>query len=79
MLQIDHTIGNQLLTCVKNRSISGGFGTVAGSVIAALIIGLINSLVFFAGTPSHWQNLVQGLAILAALMVGVLVSRRGRA
>ncbi len=60
-------------------ALSGGFGTVAGSVIAALIIGLINSLVFFAGTPSHWQNFVQGLAILAALMVGVLVSRRGRA
>ncbi|MCR4267150.1 ABC transporter permease [Nitratireductor sp. ZSWI3] len=59
-------------------ALSGGFGTVAGSVIAALIIGLINSLVFFAGTPSHWQNFVQGLAILAALMVGILVSRRGR-
>ena len=59
-------------------ALSGGFGTVAGSVIAALIIGLINALVFFAGTPSHWQNFVQGLAILAALMIGILVSRRGR-
>ncbi|WP_378945891.1 ABC transporter permease [Mesorhizobium sp. ANAO-SY3R2] len=60
-------------------ALSGGFGTVVGSVIGALIIGLINSLVFFVGTPSEWQNLVQGLAILVALMAGVLVGRRARA
>jgi len=57
-------------------ALSGGFGTVVGSVFGALIIGLINSLVYFVGTPSEWQNLVQGLAILVALMVGVLVGRR---
>jgi ribose transport system permease protein len=57
-------------------ALSGGFGTVLGSVFGALIIGLINSLVYFVGTPSEWQNLVQGLAILVALMVGVLVGRR---
>lgn len=60
-------------------ALSGGFGTVLGSIVGALIIGLINSLVFFVGTPSEWQNLVQGLAILIALMVGILVSRSARA
>ena len=56
-------------------ALSGGFGTVVGSVFGALIIGLINSLVYFVGTPSEWQNLVQGLAILIALMAGILVGR----
>jgi ribose transport system permease protein len=60
-------------------ALSGGYGTVVGSVIGALIIGFINSLVFFVGTPSEWQNLVQGVAILLALMAGVLVGRRARA
>lgn len=60
-------------------ALSGGYGTVVGSVLGALIIGLINSLVFFVGTPSEWQNLVQGLAILIALMAGILVGRRARA
>ncbi|MBW3097553.1 ABC transporter permease [Pseudohoeflea coraliihabitans] len=59
-------------------ALSGGFGSVVGSVIGALIIGLISSLVFFVGTPSEWQNLVQGLAILIALMVGVLVGRKDK-
>lgn len=60
-------------------ALAGGYGTVVGSVFGALIIGLINSLVYFVGTPSEWQNLVQGLAILIALMAGVLVGRRARA
>lgn len=60
-------------------ALSGGYGTVVGSVIGALIIGFINSLVFFVGTPSEWQNLVQGLAILLALMAGIIVGRRARA
>lgn len=57
-------------------ALSGGSGSVAGSIVGAFIIGLINSLVFFVGTPSEWQNLVQGFAILVALMVGILISRR---
>lgn len=60
-------------------ALSGGYGTMVGSVIGALIIGLINSLVFFVGTPSEWQNLVQGLAILVALMAGIVVGRKARA
>jgi ribose transport system permease protein len=59
-------------------ALSGGYGTVVGSVFGALIIGLINSLVYFVGTPSEWQNLVQGLAILIALMAGIVVGRRAR-
>ena len=57
-------------------ALAGGSATVVGSLVGAFIIGLINSLVFFVGTPSEWQNLVQGLAILVALMGGVLVGRR---
>ncbi len=60
-------------------ALSGGFGTVVGSALGAFIIGLINALVYFVGTPSQWQNLVQGLVILIALMFGIFVSRRARA
>lgn len=60
-------------------ALAGGVGSVVGSLIGAFIIGLISSLVFFVGTPSEWQNLVQGLAILVALMVGIIVSRKANA
>ncbi|MCA1404457.1 ABC transporter permease [Ensifer sp. IC3342] len=60
-------------------ALSGGWGTVVGSLLGALTIGLINSVVFFMGTPSEWQNFVQGFAILVVLMAGVLAGRRARA
>ncbi|WP_331376447.1 ABC transporter permease [Sinorhizobium chiapasense] len=60
-------------------ALSGGWGTVVGSALGALTIGLINSVVFFMGTPSEWQNFVQGFAILVVLMAGVLAGRRARA
>ncbi|QFI68861.1 ABC transporter permease [Sinorhizobium alkalisoli] len=59
-------------------ALAGGWGTVVGSLLGALTIGLINSLVFFMGTPSEWQNFMQGLAILLVLMAGVLAGRRAR-
>ena len=59
-------------------ALAGGWGTVVGSLLGALTIGLINSLVFFIGTPSEWQNFVQGLAILVVLMAGVLAGRSAR-
>ncbi|AUX79238.1 MULTISPECIES: ABC transporter permease [Sinorhizobium] len=59
-------------------ALSGGWGTVVGSLLGALTIGLISSVVFFMGTPSEWQNFVQGLAILIVLMAGVLAGRRSR-
>lgn len=59
-------------------ALAGGIGTVAGSLLGALAIGVINAVVYFAGTPSAWQNLVQGLAILVALAFGTLVGRWAR-
>lgn len=59
-------------------ALAGGYGTVVGSVFGALIIGLINSLVYFVGTPSEWQNLVQGVTILIALVAGLVIGRRAR-
>lgn len=70
------TLNSVAAVVLGGSALSGGKGTVVGSLIGALIIGLISSLVFYVGTPSQWQNLVQGLAILLALMAGVLVSRR---
>lgn len=72
------TLNSVAAVVLGGTALAGGFGTVTGSVIGALIIGLIGSLVFFVGTPSEWQNLVQGIAILVALMAGILVGRRAR-
>lgn len=57
-------------------ALSGGHGGAAGSVLGALVLGLIGNVIFFAGLPFEYQTLVQGLIVLLALAGGVLVTRR---
>jgi ribose transport system permease protein len=73
------TLNSVAAVVLGGTALSGGAGTVVGSVFGALIIALIESLVFFVGIPSQWQNLSKGAAILLALMIGILVSRKAKA
>jgi ribose transport system permease protein len=57
-------------------SLAGCVGSVAGSVLGAFILGLINSVIFFARFPFAWQGLIQGAIILAALSGGVVMAWR---
>lgn len=57
-------------------ALAGGFGNSTGSIIGALVIGMIGNVIFFAGLPFEYQTLVQGLIVLAALAGGVFVTRR---
>lgn len=57
-------------------SLAGGQGGAFGSVLGALLLGLVGNVIFFAGLPFAWQTLAQGLVILLALLGGVILSRR---
>ena len=50
--------------------LSGGVGTVSGTVLAALIIGYINSLLNQAGVSFYLQQVVTGLVMLAVVAPG---------
>jgi len=70
------TLGSVAAVVLGGTALSGGRGNPLGSVFGAVILGLIGSVVFFAGVPFEYQNLVQGLIVLAALAGGVTVARR---
>lgn len=57
-------------------ALSGGFGSSTGSIVGALVLGMIGNVIFFAGLPFEYQTLVQGLIVLTALAGGVFVTRR---
>ncbi len=57
-------------------ALAGGSGGALGSVLGALVVGMIGNVIFFARLPFEYQTLVQGLIGLAALAGGVFLARR---
>ncbi len=57
-------------------SMAGGRGSVIGTVIGALIIGVINNGLNLMGIHSFWQMVVKGLIILAAVTVDYVRSKK---
>lgn len=52
-------------------SLNGGYGTVIGTLIGALIIGVINNGMNLMNVPYFYQMVVKGLVILIAVYVDV--------
>ena len=46
--------------------ITGGTGTVAGTVLGVILVTLINNVLILAGVPSTWQKLIVGGFIVLA-------------
>lgn len=75
------TIGaNDLLSVIAaaiigGASLEGGKGTVLGAVVASLLVGTLNNALVLVGFGAPQQVMVQGVIIVAA----VLVSSRGGA
>ena len=70
------TLSSVSAVVLGGTALSGGVGSAVGSILGALILGLISNVIFFAGLPYEFQDLVKGLIVLAALAGGVLVARR---
>jgi len=52
-------------------SLSGGYGTVTGTLVGALIIGVINNGMNLLSVPYFYQLIVKGIVILAAVCLDV--------
>lgn len=50
-------------------SMSGGTGKISGTVIGAMVIGVISNGLNLVGVSSFWQNVVKGMIILAAVII----------
>lgn len=57
---------------VGGTSLSGGLGTIKGTVVGALIVGIINNIQTLLGVHTYWQQIVQGIIILLAVIVDIV-------
>ena len=56
-------------------SMSGGMGRISGTIIGAVIIGLINNGLNLMGVDSNWQLVAKGVIILLAIAIDAVKNR----
>lgn len=61
-------------TVIGGASLSGGKGTIEGTLIGALIIGVLNNGLVLTGVSPFWQQVAKGFIIIAA----VIAERMGK-
>ncbi len=54
---------------IGGTSLSGGIGSVTGTVIGATIIGVLNNGLVLLNVSPFWQQVVKGLVILLAVII----------
>lgn len=65
-------------SCVLGgTSLSGGRGSVLGTILGVFTVALINNGMNFIGVSAYWQNVVFGVFVLAAIALSVDRSTRG--
>jgi len=56
-------------------SFSGGSGTIAGTAIGVLFLGVVANGITLAGVPSYWQGIATGIVLVAAIALDRLRNR----
>src|SRR5579864_277436 len=60
---------------VGGAAITGGRGTIAGTVLGVILLGAIGPALTFLGISAYWERAVQGGIILAAIVIDAVGAR----
>ncbi|BBC36726.1 Sugar ABC transporter permease [Streptomyces graminofaciens] len=61
---------------IGGASMSGGVGTVLGAIIGGVVLGVLNNGMNLLSVGSDWQQVIKGLALLAAVGFDVWNKRK---
>jgi len=56
-------------------SIAGGVGKISGVLLGAVLLGILNNALPMINVSPFWQNFIQGMIILIAVLVNAVVKR----
>ncbi len=64
---------------IGGASLSGGRGTILGTVLGCLIIGVLNNGLFLLNVSPFWQQVIKGVVILLAVALDRMNNRQREA
>jgi rhamnose transport system permease protein len=62
---------------VGGTAITGGRGSIQGTALGVILLGIVNPALTFLGFSAYWERAIQGLIILCAVGFGAVRSRFG--
>ena len=62
---------------IGGTSLSGGRGSVLGTVLGCLIIGVLNNGLFLLNVSPFWQQIIKGFVILTAVAIDKMNTDKG--
>jgi rhamnose transport system permease protein len=65
-------------TVLGGVSISGGSGRVSGLILGTILLGILNNALPLVNVSPFWQQAIQGVVILAAVLTNVVVKRNNQ-
>lgn len=67
---------NVIAACVLGGvSVSGGIGKISGLITGALLFGILNNALPLLNVSTFWEDAIQGLVILFAVILNVMTKR----
>ena len=62
-------------TVVGGTSITGGRGTLIGTLLGVALLGTIGTALTFLGISPFWEKAIQGAIILVAVLLDAVIGR----
>jgi ribose/xylose/arabinose/galactoside ABC-type transport system permease subunit len=59
-------------------SLDGGKGTLFGALCGVIVLGMIQNILVFAGVPAEWNQAINGVIIILALVLSRLTSGKAQ-
>jgi len=63
---------------IGGTSLSGGIGTIGGTIVGTLIIAVMNNGLDLLGVSSYWQQILKGIIIITAVVIDTMRHRTSR-
>lgn len=75
---VGYEFSSMTMAILGGTSLNGGSGTLYGTIIGALIVGFMSNILNFFNVNVYFQQVVQGLVILVAVLLDANIKSGGK-
>jgi simple sugar transport system permease protein len=68
-----------IATVIGGTLLTGGYGSVIGACLGALIFGMVRQGIVFAGDDSDWYQVFMGAMLVIAVLINNFIRKRAEA